>query len=166
MKKFFLFSTTILLTVFFISSIGLAQKVNFTGFWKLNAEKSDFGTTPTPDELTVNIKHEGINFEFEQHVVNQMGDQKQTLKYTTDGKKCMNTVQGVEFPSVCKWKENVLIIDADMEMQGVPVKIINEFSLSENKKLLSLKLIFSGPMGDVKATYVFNKSEAPPPPPK
>ena len=152
------------LSVFLISENSMAQNVNFTGFWKLNAEKSDFGVMGQPDHLTFNIKHEGINFEFEQHVINQTGERKMTFKYTTDGKKCSNTLEGVEFLTVCTWKENVLIAETDVEMQGTPVKVINEYSLSEDKKLLTIKLVYSGPMGDMEASYVFDKGEAPPPP--
>ena len=160
-KLFYLTTISCIITVFSLSPVH-AQKVNFSGFWKMNSEKCDFGMIPPPDDLTLNVKHKDINFEFEQTSVTQRGESKENIKFTTDGKETSNMLsQGIDVTVTGVWKENVLVMEVGIYSQGVSGKITYEFSLSADKKTMTLKYIQERAGDIIEATFVFDKGESP-----
>src|SRR5579884_2967851 len=62
-------------------------KPNFTGDWKLNADKSNFGPIPPPTAMTLNIDHSDPNLKILTKQSGAQGDMEYEAKYTTDGKE-------------------------------------------------------------------------------
>src|SRR6202020_1746197 len=92
----------VLLTVTF----GLARaeaKPNFSGTWKVNVAKSDFGAMPGPDSRTDKITHADPDLKVHVAQSSQMGELNYDATYTTDGKESTNSLSGNVFKSTVKW---------------------------------------------------------------
>ena len=48
---------TALVIVAFAGNVAAADKPNFSGQWKMNASKSDYGQIPPPESFTRKIEH-------------------------------------------------------------------------------------------------------------
>src|SRR5215467_9844277 len=84
-------------------ALSAADKPNFTGKWKLVADKSDFGPMPPPEKLEQTVDHTDPDLKVSSMQAGQQGEMTAELKYTTDGKQSTNTIRGAEVKSVCKW---------------------------------------------------------------
>ena len=60
-------------------------KPNFTGDWKMNPAKSDFGMLPPPASIRRTITHTEPNLTIVEDQRSDMGDASTTRKYVTDG---------------------------------------------------------------------------------
>src|SRR5882724_4303407 len=67
---------------------------NFTGTWKLNIARSDFGPTPVPESLVDKIEHKEAAITLNSTRVEHGATDEVTLKLTTDAKENSNTVHG------------------------------------------------------------------------
>jgi hypothetical protein len=79
--------------------VAAADKPNFSGDWKMNAAKSDFGPLPPPTSLTRKITHAEPSLSIVEEQQSAMGDQNTTRSYTTDGKETTFLVNGAEVKS-------------------------------------------------------------------
>ena len=76
---------------------GQAQaKPNFSGDWKLNLEKSNFGPMPGPDKLTMKIDHKDPSMKVSQSQSGPQGDMSFEVTYSTDGKETNATIGPME----------------------------------------------------------------------
>src|SRR5581483_12410499 len=98
-------------TIILAAALAVASQAapNFTGNWKMNVAKSDFGPVPAPEELTRVIKHADPNLEIKTHQKGAQGDVSTELKYTTDGKPCINKVNGSDSAGTAKFEGDSLI---------------------------------------------------------
>jgi hypothetical protein len=109
----------------------LAQaKPNFSGNWKLNAGKSDFGAMPAPDSRTDKITHEdpALTDAFTQS--GQMGELVAEMKYSTDGKETTSTLRGNPIKTTAKWEGDDLAIAGKTQFNGADVTLNDRWSLS------------------------------------
>jgi hypothetical protein len=63
------------------------QKPDFSGTWKLNVAKSDFGALPGPESRTDVITHKDPSLSNSVTAEGAQGKQQYTVNYTTDGRK-------------------------------------------------------------------------------
>ncbi|HTP86464.1 MAG TPA: hypothetical protein VMJ34_05945 [Bryobacteraceae bacterium] len=132
-------------------------KPNFSGTWKLNAEKSDFGPMPGPDSRTDTIDHKEPVVKESVAMSSSQGDMNWDLTYTTDGKESKNTVMGSEMTSTAKWDGNTLVVDSKANFGGSDMTIHGTMVLSDDGKTLTRQAHFSGPMGEGDQKLVFDK---------
>ncbi len=144
------------LALVFCSAMTLA-KPNFSGNWKMNAEKSDFGMMPAPSSLDQKITHEEPSLKVATTWVGDYGDFTMDFSYTTDGKECVNTSQMGESKSTLKWDGDALLIDSKMDFQGTEVTISDKWVLSEDGKMMTVTRHFSSDQGEGDATIVLDK---------
>src|SRR5438445_9261376 len=78
-------------------------KTNFSGNWKLNVSKSNFGPMPAPDSAIYTITHEDPKLKNAVKQSGQMGEMQMESNYTTDGKECTNEMFGNPIKSTLKW---------------------------------------------------------------
>ena len=71
-----------------------ATKPNFSGEWKINVAKSNFGPLPPPTVMNRTITHTEPALTIVEEQQSAMGDQKTTRKYVTDGSEITFDVQG------------------------------------------------------------------------
>jgi hypothetical protein len=144
-----------------------AGKTNFSGNWTMNADKStlpDGGqgrtrmaggnlvVTQAANALTVERTRTGRDGQ----------PMTTTLKYTLDGKECVNSYPRGESKSIAKWsadgKSLTIATTMNMNFNGEA----REFKSSEvwtltDAKTLSVTTTRTGQNGDVKMTIVYDK---------
>ena len=130
---------------------------NYSGEWKLNAAKSNFGPMPAPDTMTQKIKHEEPNLSLAIAQAGQQGEFTYELKYTTDGKESTNTIRDNEMKSTAKWDGDALKISTKASFQGNPVSLDDKWTLSEDGKTLTVNRKINSAMGELEQTIVLEK---------
>jgi hypothetical protein len=141
-----------------IAALGIAQAApNFTGTWKMNIAKSDFGPAPAPAELTRNIKHTDPNLEIKTHQKGDQGEVSTELKYTTDGKSCVNKVNGSDAKGTAKWEGDNLIIESTRDFQGMVLLSKETWMLSDGGKTLTINNHITVPQGEFDLKLVLEK---------
>ena len=138
------------------TAIALAGS-NFSGEWKMNATKSDFGQMPPPTSIVQKITHEEPNLKVVSTWTGGQGEMTIDAAYTTDGKECANKSPMGESKSTLKWDGNVLVIETKADFQGNTATITGRWTLSEDGKILTQKTHFSSSMGEGDMTLVFDK---------
>lgn len=150
--------TIILAGLVLVMCAAVAQaKPDFTGEWKLDVAKSDFGPMPAPQSMVQKITHQEPNLKVVQTQVSERGEFTSERNYTTDGKECVNKMRNTEVKSTLKWDGDTLVMDSKLEFQGNPITTSQRWSLSGDGKVLTIKSHFSSSQGEGDTTQVFNK---------
>ena len=68
------------------ASASAQTKPNFSGDWKMNAAKSNFGQMPAPSSLTEKITHTDPSLKVQTAQSGDFGDFNSDFSFTTDGK--------------------------------------------------------------------------------
>jgi hypothetical protein len=126
---------------------------NFSGEWKLNLAKSDYGIVPPPEFMTRTIKHNDPNLEASTHQKGAQGEVTTTLKYTTDGKPAENTGS----KGSAKWESDKLVVDSVRDLQGAELKFHEVWSLSPDGKTMTINNHIVAPQGEFDLVLVFDK---------
>jgi hypothetical protein len=94
----------------FTLALGLVQaqaKSDFSGTWKLNTTKSDFGPLPAPDSLTEKIAHADPSLKVNIAQTGGTGDRTYDVSYTTDADdlsiSTKGSFSGTDFTSKDRW---------------------------------------------------------------
>jgi hypothetical protein len=150
--------TMVLAGLMLVMCAVMAQaKADFTGGWKLDVAKSDFGPMPAPQSMVQKITHQEPNLKVVSTQVSERGEFTSERNYTTDGKECVNKMRNSEVKSTLKWDGDTLVIDSKLEFQGNPISTSERWSLSGDGKVLTIKSHFSSSQGEGDTTRVFNK---------
>ncbi len=140
-----------------LCAVAAQAKPNFSGEWKLNASKSDFGMMPAPTSLVQKITHNDPELKVVRTQVSERGEFTNESVYTTDGKECVNKSRFGETKSTLKWDGDVLVIESKMDFQGNAVTVTEKWSLSEDGKTLTLNRHFSSSQGEGDVKTVLEK---------
>ena len=149
---------TILWTASLALTLTLAQAgPDFSGTWKMNVAKSDFGPAPAPEELTRVIKQADPNLDIKTHQKGAQGEVNTELKYTTDGKPCVNKVNGSEAKGTAKWEGDNLVIDSTRDFQGMVLRSKETWTLTDGGKTLLINNHIAVPQGEFDLKMVLEK---------
>jgi hypothetical protein len=149
------FSVTIL-ALTLIAFAQPASKPNFTGEWKMNIEKSNFGPLPPPTSMTRSIVHDEPSITIvEQQVSEMLGEQKATRKYVTDGTPTTFESQGATIAGSASWNAEKLIVVSTLEAMGLTFN--DTMTLSPDQKTMTSLVRITSPQGDLDMTVVFEK---------
>jgi len=150
--------TTVALIVF-AASLAAQSKPNFSGTWKLNVAKSDFGVLPPSNGRTDVIDHQDPTLK--DTVSNDAADGKQeyTLTMTTDGKEAINKPGGLEMKNVATWDASNLSVNTKLQFQGSDVTIKTTWALSEDGKTLTESAHYESQLGETDQKLIFEKQE-------
>jgi len=136
------------------------DKPNFTGEWKLNVEKSNFGENPQqkPQSGTDIIEHKDPNLKISVTQVGEMGEFSITVQYTTDGKESVNEIMNNPVKTIAKWDGNTLVLDSKGEFNGNEFKMSDKMSLSSGGKVMTIDRRFD--VGDrvMEQKMIFEKA--------
>jgi hypothetical protein len=135
-----------------------AEKPNFSGVWKLNNAKSDFGPMPGgPDKFERTIDHKEPNLKMTTVQAFQGQERSSDVEYVLDGKeKTVETPMG-PMKVTPVWKGDTLEITVKRDFQGNEIKSVETWSLSEGGKVLTVKTDISTPQGDFSLKFVMDK---------
>jgi len=134
-----------------------ADKPNFSGSWKLNTDKSDFGPVPPPEKMARTITHADPSLKYSSVSVGPQGEQKTEASYTTDGKESVNKLGGAEIKGVAAWDGENLTIKYKREVQGMDISFAENWTLSADGKVLTIVNNLSTPQGDFALKMVLDK---------
>ena len=132
---------------------------NFSGYWRLNAEKSDFGGAPAPDSAQYVIRHIGgkLTFDYTQ-------DSHTTrVDVTTDGQERMTDSNNADAEVWARafWDGPVLVFEARQRPRPaheVPaVKWTSRWKLSADGQTLTIERQIIGPQAQLTQVLVFNR---------
>ncbi len=135
-----------------------AEKPNFSGSWKLNNARSDFGPMPSgPDKFERTIDHKEPNLKMTTVQAFQGQERSNDVEYVIDGQE--KTVETPMGPVKVKpeWKGDNLEITVKREIQGSQIQSVETWSLSEDGKTLTVKTEISTPQGDFSLKFVMDK---------
>jgi hypothetical protein len=114
------------------------RKPNFSGTWRMDAEKSDFGKFPAPTTIlrTIAQKDPDLVVDTTQRAAN--GEQTAHVVYRTDGAETKNQLSTGEGASHAFWDGNDLVIRTTMtNSKGVDVLMEERWSLSPDGQTLT-----------------------------
>jgi hypothetical protein len=132
-------------------------KSDFSGTWKINAGKSEFGPMPPPDSMTQKIVHEDPSLKVNIVQTGGGGDMTYDMAYTTDGKECVNHLGDNEFKSTLKWDGDDLVTDTKGSFDGNAFTAKDRWTLSDGGKTMTMQRHISTDGGDFDIKLVFEK---------
>jgi hypothetical protein len=147
----------VLTALFALVAVQAWGKQNYSGTWKMNAGKSDFGPIPAPDKMERTIQHEDPSLKIQSMQSGQQGEVKADLAYKTDGSESVNTVRGAQIKGVAAWKGDNLTISTKRDFQGTEITIVENWNMSEDGKVLTIVNKINTPQGDFETKVVFDK---------
>jgi hypothetical protein len=130
--------TAVSVASLFIALAGAQAAPNLSGEWKMNITKTDYGPLPVPEVFTRTIKHSDPSLEYKTYQKGAQGEVKTEIKYTTDGKPCVNKVQDSDAKGTARWQGDNLIIESTREFQGMQIGSKEIWTLSDGGKTLTI----------------------------
>jgi hypothetical protein len=141
--------------------LGVAQaadKPNFSGDWKLNAGKSDFGPVPAPATYTRKVTHAEPSITIDNtQTGTPMGDQHDTRTYTTDGKEIAYQANGADVKAAMSWDGDALQLNSKISIQGMDLAVKDKISLDDAGKTMTDAVHVESPQGGIDLKLVFEK---------
>ncbi len=132
-------------------------KPNFTGSWKLVADKSDFGPMPIPEKYEQVVNHADPDVKVKVTQVSQQGEATGELNYNTEGKEIANQFRGAAMKSVAKWDGDAMLVDSKLDFQGNEVTLSDKWELSGDGKTLVINRKINSPQGELEMKLVLSK---------
>jgi len=154
MKKCFSVIAPLAVTMLAVT-IAASSTPNFTGEWKLNLAKSDYGPIQqfAPEFMIRTIKHDDPALHISTHQKGAQGEVTTELDYTTDGKLSEN--KGSK--GTAKWDGEKLVVDSVRDLQGNELKQHDVWSLSADGKLMTVNSHLTAQGGEFDILFVFDK---------
>ena len=141
--------------VFLAVSFAFAQtqsKTNFSGSWKLDTTKSDFGKTDGPSSLDLTIKHNDPELLLSQTMQGQTLD----FKFTTDGKECANETPDGTMKTTLHWDGDALVGVTDYAGNAT---FKDRWQLTDNGRGMRFARHITGSEGESDWLLVFEKQD-------
>jgi hypothetical protein len=130
-------------------------KPNFTGTWKLNLKKSDFGTDPGPDSLVAKVEHKNNVFKYSASGTANGQDFQEEAEVPIDGKEHPGP-NGFPGTMMVKWDGQTLAFDLKMD-DGTVVQQ-GTFKLSADGKVITREVHGKSQDGtETKRVEVYDK---------
>jgi hypothetical protein len=148
-----------ILTALVVASMAMpaAAKPDFSGTWKLVADKSDFGPMPPPEKYEQVVAHKDPELKLSVAQVGQQGELKSDMSYNTEGKETTNEIRGNAVKSTAKWDGDALVIESKLDLQGNELKLSDKWVLSEDGKTLTMNRKINAPQGEFEMKMVLAK---------
>ncbi len=151
-----------LLTLVFCAVVAVAvaadDRPNFSGIWKLNVEKSDFGPLPKPDSAGYVLHHAGANLVIDL----TQDDKKAHIEIVTDGIERM-TESDTEHETWTRafWTGPVLVLESRVKArpahESPNIRWTSRWSLSDDRKMLAVQKHFWTPDGEFDQKLIYER---------
>jgi hypothetical protein len=146
--------------VFFLTSHILPGQAppNFSGEWKMDIAKSDFGKIPAPEAISRTVDQSAAVLHIKTYSKGKQGEVRSELTYTTDGKESVNHLQGGDAKGTLKFDGVNLVIESTRDYQGTEIRSKETWTLSDGGKTLTiLNHVTIAKQGDFDTKLVLNK---------
>lgn len=147
--------SALLLVAALAGTAAAAEKPNFSGEWKMNAAKTNFGPLPPPTSIVRKVTHAEPALSIVEEQQGDLGTQNTTRKYTTDGKETSFEANGAEVKGSAVWDGNVIVVTSSVDAVGL--KFIDRMTLSDDGRTLTSVVHVASPQGELDITIVFDK---------
>ena len=145
------------IAVILIAGLGVvasgADRPNFSGTWKLDTEKSDYGRIQPPQKLERVITHNDPSLKIKTTQTGPQGPITTELSYTTDGKESVNTIRGTEVKITAHWDKDALLVESTRGQ----LKQDERWTLSPDGRILTIVNHFNSSQGPMVLTIVLDK---------
>jgi hypothetical protein len=158
LRRLVLFGT-FLAAVFLLIGDAHAATPNFSGEWKFNPAKSNFGSFPAPQSIVRKITQRGSKLSMTNTQKGAQGEVTTELVYSTDGKAVTNKAQGGEFKGSAQWIGDKLLIESSREANGASLTQKDIWTLSADGKTLTVESHVTLPNGEFDIKQVFDKEK-------
>jgi hypothetical protein len=130
---------------------------DFSGDWKLDLAKSDFGKSPAPVAMTSHIQHHDPELTVESKITRAEDTYTTKYRWFTDGREVSNTIRGNEIRTTVMWNAGALISNAKTKVDGVTLNVVDRWQLSEDGDWLTVSRTIVAPQGNAEQTFVYGK---------
>jgi hypothetical protein len=113
----------------------VAATPNFSGHWKLNAEKSKLDE-PYQEERTIDHKDPQLTVSSKASVDGE--EEESTVKYRTDGQRTRNMIDGDPLFTTAHWDGDVLVFDSEIISDTDTTELHDRWTLSSDGKHLTV----------------------------
>lgn len=141
----------------FANLLSAAGKPDFSGSWKMDAAKSEFGPVPGPEKLSRTIVHKDPEMSVKSTQSGPQGEVTSEMKYKTDGSPSVNKMRNAEVTSTVAWAGDKLTVKYKREMQGGEISFAETWALSADGKVLTVTNAIEAPQGSFEMKYHFDK---------
>jgi hypothetical protein len=141
----------------FATVVSAQDKPNFSGTWKMNANKSDFGPLPAPSAATRTVEHTDPDMKIKSTQTTDNGEQTSEVAYKTDGSEFTMKRRNMEIKATGKWEGSKLVVKSKFEAQGMEISSAESWSLSADGKELHIITALGTPQGDFEMKLVMEK---------
>ena len=146
-----------LLTILITAGALAQSQPNFSGTWKMNVAKGDYGMLPPPESRTDAIQQSGDTVTQKVSAVNQQGKQEYTLAFKTDGTETVNKIADREMKITAKWDGAALAVTTKLSLQGQDILVQSKWTLSEDGKTMNQAVHLAAAMGEMDQKVVYEK---------
>jgi len=137
-------------------SVGMtADAPNFSGEWKMNPAKSNYGPFPAPASMVRKIELTEPSLVIVENQTGGASDGTTTRKYTTDGKSSAFEINGTAVVGSATWDGAALIVNTTVDSVGLSFK--DRMSLSDDGKQLTSVVQIATQQGPAEVTIVFDR---------
>jgi hypothetical protein len=145
--------------LFFLTAalLAAAGKPDFSGTWKLDLQKSDFGPLPVPSKYERVIEHTAPTVHVVTHQATGAGDQTIETRFRTDGEFEENHYQTGVARVSGRWNATNLEVETRRELQDKTLTSVEVWSLSPDTKTLTIKSHIDTPKGPLDLTLVLRR---------
>ncbi len=130
---------------------------DFSGTWKLDGAKSDFGPIPAPETMTRVVSQSGDSISIETTQKNEQGEVKTKISFKLDGSASESKTSLGEVKGNAKWEGEKLRIKSTRETQGVEITFDELWALAPDKKSISIANKVGTPQGDFEIKMLLVK---------
>jgi hypothetical protein len=134
-----------------------ADKPDFSGTWKLNVGKSDFGPMPKPERVQYILEHKDPELIVKTTAVTQSGEVTNESKILTDGTEFTNDLRGQQVKGTAKWEGKTLVVTRKTNMQGTELVLVQRWTLADDGKSITQEVSITTAQGELKQKVVLDK---------
>ncbi len=132
-------------------------RTNYSGVWRLNVARSDFGGMPAPDARVDVIEHQEPAIKIQVSQDGPDGNHGFAANLTTNGKIVASRFEDLDAKSRASWLGEKLVVDTRMNFQGSEISIETVYELSEGGSALIQSSRAIAPTGEIHQKLVFEK---------
>ena len=153
-----------------VALVASAQgKTDFSGTWKLNVDKSDFGPVAGPAAQTDVIEQTGQAMRINVTAATGQGSLQYVMEFTADGREVTippdaplaHPDADVVLQSIAAaWDGSSLVVHEKLTYQEAPVAGVSHYTLSPDGKVLTISSDYASEMGDASRTFIFEKQDS------
>ena len=137
------------------SSSAAADQPDFSGEWRMDVAKSDYGQLPAPDSFIRRIEHDESNITIVEEQSGPGTTPTSTRSMKTDGEVRTQQINGADIKLAATWEGTDLIATTTIDVFGVSFK--DRMSLSSDGKLLTSIVQVASSQGDIELKIVFER---------